>query len=115
MPGLIVTNIQRHMSLEEKQLFGLADADGRPVTNSRMKSVEQGAATTVWACVAPELEGRGGLYLEDCQISPEKSVDALKQEFTSGQTMPVGVCPHALDEKKASKLWDFSLEAIKQN
>ena len=27
------------------------------------KTPEQGASTTVWACVAPELEGIGGLYL----------------------------------------------------
>ena len=35
----------------------------------RMKNVEQGAATTVWAAVANELEGKGGKYLEDCQES----------------------------------------------
>jgi hypothetical protein len=33
------------------------------------KSVPQGAATTVWAAVASELEGKGGLYLDDCQIA----------------------------------------------
>lgn len=35
------------------------------------KTVPQGAATTVWACVAPELEGRSGAYLADCQVGAE--------------------------------------------
>ena len=33
------------------------------------QSVEQGASTTVWSALAPELEGVGGKYLEECQIS----------------------------------------------
>ena len=32
----------------------------------KFKSVEAGAATSVSAASAPELEGRGGLYLENC-------------------------------------------------
>ena len=30
---------------------------------------EQGAATSVWAATAPELAGRGGIYLENCQVA----------------------------------------------
>lgn len=33
------------------------------------KTVEEGGATTAWAAVSPELNGKGGLYLEDCNIS----------------------------------------------
>jgi len=33
------------------------------------KSVRQGAATLVWAVVAADLEGRGGLYLVDSNIT----------------------------------------------
>ncbi|EFN54545.1 hypothetical protein CHLNCDRAFT_135326 [Chlorella variabilis] len=32
------------------------------------KTVPQGAATTIFGCVAPELEGHSGEYLADCQI-----------------------------------------------
>ncbi|PSC68042.1 short-chain dehydrogenase reductase SDR [Micractinium conductrix] len=35
------------------------------------KTVPQGAATTVFACVAPELEGLSGEYLADCQVGSE--------------------------------------------
>ena len=34
-----------------------------------MKSVQQGAATTVWAAIGAELEGRGGRYLENVSVS----------------------------------------------
>lgn len=37
-------------------------------TKYELKTVEQGASTSVWAAVAPELEGVGGKYFEDSQI-----------------------------------------------
>ena len=33
------------------------------------KTVPQGAATSVWAATAPELDAHGGAYLEDCAIA----------------------------------------------
>jgi hypothetical protein len=33
------------------------------------KTPEQGAQTTVWACITTVLCGRGGLYLADCSIA----------------------------------------------
>ena len=58
------------------------------------KSVPQGASTSVWAATAPELEGKGGVYCEDCGIAePIKSPDA------SG-----GVMPWALDRDAAKQL-----------
>ena len=44
------------------------DEDGH--VNERFKTPEQGASTSVWAAVAPELEGIGGLYLENCGEAP---------------------------------------------
>ena len=41
-----------------------------------MKTVEQGAATTIWCATTPQLDGMGGLYCEDCDVSP-----ALPAEF----------------------------------
>jgi hypothetical protein len=47
-----------------------------------LKSVEAGAATSVYAATAPELEGRGGLYLEDCGVAEvnddENGVDGVR-------------------------------------
>ena len=67
-PGVIRTNLQRHMGGCLRAMvaaFGFA-----------CKSVPQGAATTVWAATAPELEGHSGAYLADCRIDkPNKLAD----------------------------------------
>lgn len=39
--------------------------------NEEAKSVEQGAATSVFAAIASCLEGKGGIYLENCTIGKE--------------------------------------------
>jgi hypothetical protein len=62
------------------------------------KTPEQGASTSVWAAVGPELEGIGGLYLENC--AEAWTVDAPY----------VGVMPHALNPESADRLWALSLE-----
>lgn len=65
-PGVIKTNLQRHMGFSAL-VFNVL---GAPF----MKSVAQGAATSVFAATAPELEGKGGAYLADCQVStPSKA------------------------------------------
>jgi hypothetical protein len=53
------------------------------------KSLEQGAATTVWAATAPELEDQGGTYLADCHVTDEHA-------------------PWALDPESAARLWTLS-------
>ncbi|KAL4425998.1 hypothetical protein ABPG75_010014 [Micractinium tetrahymenae] len=65
-PGVIKTNLQRHMGFSALVLNVL----GGPF----MKSMAQGAATSVFAATAPELEGKGGAYLADCQVAtPSKA------------------------------------------
>ena len=61
------------------------------------KTPEQGAATQVWGATAPELDGMGGLYLEDVQISGPNP--------PSGST---GCAPYALDAENAKRLWAVS-------
>jgi len=96
MPGGIRTPLQRHLTDEEMRGFGWIDAEGRP--NERFKTPEQGAATSVWAALAPELEGVGGLYLENCN-----------QAVSWSEASPFeGVMPHALDPEAAERLWAVS-------
>ncbi len=71
----------------------------------RLKSVEAGAATSVYAATAPELEGRGGLYLENCGIA-----DVDDAEGAAG-----GVRSYALDEAAARRLWSTSEEMVSQS
>ena len=98
MPGGIRTPLQRHLTDEEMRAFGWIDEQGR--VNDRFKTPEQGAATSVWAALAPELEGVGGLYLEN-------SSEALP--WTEENPFE-GVMPHALDPEAAERLWAVSEE-----
>ncbi len=99
-PGVILTDLARHLSEEEINAFDVYDENGdRRVDPSRdLKSPEQGAATSVWAATSPQLVGIGGVYCEDCEIS-------LPQEEAPGDK---GVAPWAMDPQAADRLWDIS-------
>lgn len=99
-PGGIMTGLQQHLALDEQRAMGWVDEQGR--VNARFKSVEQGAATSVWAAVGPELEGVGGRYLEDCG-------EAVPFDPASPMS---GVMDYALDPRLADELWDRSLELV---
>jgi NAD(P)-dependent dehydrogenase (short-subunit alcohol dehydrogenase family) len=97
-PGTVATSLARYMSREDfSQLRKLvvASSAGRGESgDGHLDFVmpEQGAATQVWGAVSPELDGRGGLYLQDCAVSDE-------------------VAPHARDEQRAVEFWALSEKA----
>jgi NAD(P)-dependent dehydrogenase (short-subunit alcohol dehydrogenase family) len=82
-PGVIPTNLSRSM-------FG--GAVFRTVGRLFMKSVEQGAATTIWGATAPELAEKSGSYLSDCAV-----VTPLHE---------------ALDETLVERAWALSQKAV---
>lgn len=96
MPGGIMTPLQRHLPIEEQRAMGWIDENG--VVNDRFKSTEQGASTSVWAAVGPELKGVGGLYLENCAEAGPWTEDNPFE----------GVMPYALDAEAAERLWGLS-------
>ena len=96
-PGVIMTELSRHMSQEDlEMLMARGGAEGLKV-----KSTEQGSATSVWAATSPELEGRGGLYLEDCHIG---------EAAAPGEDG--GVEAYAVDSAIADRLWTLSEELV---
>ncbi|KAI1183370.1 short chain dehydrogenase [Nemania serpens] len=97
MPGGIMTGLQKHIPDEVKQSWQVATE-----TRNFLKSIEQGAATTVLAAVSKEWEGKGGKYLEDCRV-------ALAEPFVKGIA---GVAPYAYDEEKENKLWDLTRKTL---
>jgi NAD(P)-dependent dehydrogenase (short-subunit alcohol dehydrogenase family) len=101
-PGGIMTGLQKYVSREEQMKMGWIDDAGMP--NPRMKTIEQGAATSVWAAVAPELDNVSGRYLEDCTIAKPWSDDRPMS----------GVKAYALDPAKAERLWSVSEEIVSQ-
>jgi len=101
MPGMIMTDLMRHVTADQLEARGWVGKDGRPRTDlPGWKDIPRGAATSVWAAVAPELEGRGGLYLDDC---------AVARPWTAGGDPPTGhYLPYLLDPGHADRLWDLS-------
>ncbi len=96
-PGKIRTPLQRHLSIEEMYDAGWTDMKGN-VIDPTFKTLEQGAATQLWAATSPKLKSLGGLYLEDCEVaSPAESQGTF-----------VGVCDFAVDLGEAQKLWDYT-------
>lgn len=92
-PGRIAdTSLMRHM--DEAEFKAASNA-----SPALMKTIAQGAATTVWAATSPVLAEMGGVYCADCNISP------LVQDVT---TSPAGVLAYAVDRKIAQALWDLS-------
>jgi NAD(P)-dependent dehydrogenase (short-subunit alcohol dehydrogenase family) len=98
-PGTIPTGIARHLSLEDLQGLGAVDAQGQPLDNPAYKSIPQGAATTVWAAVSPQLDGHGGVYLEDADIAVVAADD---------HQGPTGVHAWAVDPEASDRLWELS-------
>jgi hypothetical protein len=81
--------------------MGWFKEDGTPV--DRFKTVEQGASTSVYTALAPELDGRGGEYLENCAIS--QGVNPDMKTFW-------GMGAHSVDMKSAERLWKLSEQLL---
>lgn len=99
-PGVIMTELSRHMKEEDFEFLQTRAPSG----GLAFKSTEAGAATQVYAATAPELEGRGGVYLEDCHVAEVDDSDGASE----------GVRSYALDSENAAKLWKASEEIVGQ-
>lgn len=102
-PGGIHTELGRYMDGGVRARLGEMLASG----GVQWKSVEQGAATTVWAAVHPDLAHEGGCYLEDCGIAGVLPDDPDPGVNDPGVNDP-GVLARAIDAERARALWDLS-------
>ncbi|HVD97753.1 MAG TPA: SDR family NAD(P)-dependent oxidoreductase [Cytophagaceae bacterium] len=95
------TDLGREADLELFKKLGILDDTGniRPEVAATLKTIPQGAATTVWAATSPMLNEIGGVYCEDVNIA---ELDI--QNKSAGN----GVLPNSLDENNAKKLWKLS-------
>lgn len=80
-PGVIATNLTRHMPLPARMAWALAG----PLF---LKSVPQGAATQTWAAVHPGAAELNGEYLSDCNVA---------------RSLPIGE-----DMALAARLWEVT-------
>ncbi|MBL7501778.1 SDR family NAD(P)-dependent oxidoreductase [Frankia nepalensis] len=130
-PGIIATNLGRHLSREELKRISIGAAaavaasrggqpggaasggasggtGGEAPTGGEgarrpggPKSPAQGAATSALLAASPLVEGVGGRYFEDCNEAEPVGRDGR-----------LGVAAHALDPEAATRLWEASTVMI---
>ncbi|MGD9792878.1 MAG: oxidoreductase [Acidimicrobiia bacterium] len=88
-PGVVGTDLFRYLSEDDKKWL-----DGRLAKSGLVtKTPQQGASTTLVAALSPQFDDKGGLYLDDCQVS-----DAAQ--------------PYAIDPEAARRLWALSEKMV---
>lgn len=90
-PGGIMTNIGQHMTPEiQHEAAQAMAAAGQHVT--RLKTLQQGCATTLRAALDRSLDEREGFWLVDCELSTDEAF----------------IAPWALDQGNAKRCWEMS-------
>lgn len=94
------TELAREAPIELLQQFGFYDDKGNivPEVIASLKTIPQGAATTIWCATSPLLDNIGGVYCEDADIA----------NLSLGQEMSSGVKPYSVDEASAKRLWPLT-------
>ncbi|MFJ9757763.1 SDR family NAD(P)-dependent oxidoreductase [Streptomyces sp. NPDC101149] len=103
-PGVIHTNLARHLDPATLQALGAMDVDGNLVTPDYFKTPAQGAATTVLLAASPLLDGVTGRYFEDNQES---------EVVDGGPDVMTGVAKWSIDPTAADRLWDYALPVVR--
>jgi NAD(P)-dependent dehydrogenase (short-subunit alcohol dehydrogenase family) len=96
-PGMIATELGRHLTADDLAALRTRAQQRESAGRTSWKGIPEGAATQLYAATAPELDGRGGLYLEDCQISGLEPCPG-----------GAGCAPWAFDAEGAARLWATS-------
>lgn len=111
-PGVIVdTGLAKYLAPEDLKNAGVLDEDGKPIIDPsrNLKNVQQGASTSVWCAASPQLDGLGGVYAENADISPLRQGEASTSNDASIRTSGAnGVFPYAIDADNARRLWEVS-------
>jgi NAD(P)-dependent dehydrogenase (short-subunit alcohol dehydrogenase family) len=98
-PGVIYTELIRHMSEAEVETLiaqvAASHAPGEPPF--LLKTIPQGAATSIWAAIVADADAVAGRYCADCRVAPI-STDGVRD----------GVRPYAIDPDHARALWTKS-------
>ncbi|KAF7919686.1 uncharacterized protein EAE97_011604 [Botrytis byssoidea] len=103
MPGAIPSGINRHLDPKD-----VAEYNATEIMRKTMKSLEQGAATTVLAAIGKEFENKGGVYLENCEVAGLYPSD---RQLDHVANIP-GYVEHAFDKEKEGRLWRDSLKMV---
>ena len=98
-PGAIATEMSKNLGPEFVKRIMANEAIVKI-----LKSPEQGAATTIWAAVGKEWEGKGGKYLEDCE-------EAIRGK-DDGDLFGPGYVSQTYHPENEARLWRDSLKMV---
>jgi NAD(P)-dependent dehydrogenase (short-subunit alcohol dehydrogenase family) len=99
-PGGVLTDLIRYLTDDELKAWGITrEGDVLKAPAAGFKNLAQGAATTIWCSVSPQLADMGGVYCEDCDIAK-----LVPNDFPGFS----GVRHWAVDQATAKALWDLS-------
>ena len=99
-PGSIQSDLQKHVREAVAHLWET------PEMMANTRSPAQGAATTVYAALSRDMEGKGGMYLSRC---------AIMGPFRGESPLDInddGYAPHAYDAASEGRLWKDSLAMV---
>jgi NAD(P)-dependent dehydrogenase (short-subunit alcohol dehydrogenase family) len=102
------TDLGRVAPMALFQQMGTHDANGNifPEVAARLKTTEQGAATTIWCATSPQLSNIGGVYCEDADIA-EIDNGNIEHNYNDPASLR-GVKPYSIDAGNARRLWTLS-------
>ena len=102
-PGFIPdTSLGHDLPTSERMPSMVRDEKGQIISyldGMLFKTVEQGAATSIWCATSEQLNGMGGVYCENLNIA---------QAVPADRTKGPGVWPWAIDPELAEQLWALS-------
>jgi NAD(P)-dependent dehydrogenase (short-subunit alcohol dehydrogenase family) len=102
-PGVIDTELSRYVTPEVRQELTRSLPASQQIPGPRqVKTIPQGAATSVWAGVTAAAEAVGGQYCEDCHVAA----------LAEGPGLRAGAQPYALNPERAKALWAKSEEMV---
>src|SRR6202167_2095507 len=102
-PGVIQTELGRYMTPELRQamLNSIPGNSSPTAPPMEWKTIQQGAATSVWTGFVAKADEIGGLYCEDCHVA----------EPMEGPVRG-GIRSYALNPERAKALWAKSEEMV---
>jgi len=108
-PGSIAgTELARNADMELFKQMGIVDEQGnmRPEILAGLKTIPQGAATTLWCATSPMLDDIGGVYCEDVEIAETERINSQQENGLEAR----GIKLYSVDEINAKKLWALAEE-----
>lgn len=101
-PGVVATKLKRHMPDEEWNAFQESQRTHYD-PHHRIKSIPEGAATTVWAGFVASADEVGGRYCQDCRVAPVNDAPEVPG---------AGPRAYAVDPDRAAELWTISEKLV---